>query len=296
MTWFKRIFLFMIVNLLIVLTISILLQIFNVQPYLRAYGLDYGQLAIFCFIWGMGGAFISLALSRVMAKWLMGVHVIDPNQVNGDEAALVRLVHRLAQSAHLPKMPEVGIYESEEVNAFATGPTKSRALVAVSSGLLRRMNSEQIEGVLGHEISHIANGDMVTMTLLQGIVNAFVMFFARVIAFAVSQGVRDNARPMVRYLITIVLEICLSILGFMVVAAFSRWREFRADRGGAELAGREKMISALEALQRTVALNNVEKNPSIAALKISSKPGGFLSLMSTHPSLEVRIQRLREYR
>ncbi len=296
MTWFKRIFLFMIVNLLIVVTISILLQIFNVQPYLRAYGLDYQQLAIFCFIWGMGGAFISLALSRVMAKWLMGVQLIDPNQVNGDEAALVRLVHRLAQSAHLPKMPEVGIYESDEVNAFATGPTKSRALVAVSSGLLRRMNSEQIEGVLGHEISHIANGDMVTMTLLQGIVNAFVMFFARVIAFAVSQGVRDNARPMVRYLITIVLEICLSILGFMVVAAFSRWREFRADRGGAELAGREKMISALEALQRTVTLNNTEKNPSIAALKISSKPGGFLSLMSTHPSLEVRIQRLREYR
>ncbi len=140
MIWFKRIFLFMIVNLLVMLTISILLQIFHVQPYLSAYGLDYKALAIFCFIWGMGGAFISLGLSRVMAKWMMGVQLISPDQATGDLAQLVRLVHRLAQSAHLPRMPEVGIYESEELNAFATGPTKSRALVAVSSGLLQKMN------------------------------------------------------------------------------------------------------------------------------------------------------------
>jgi heat shock protein HtpX len=294
MTWFKRIFLFAVVNVLILVTISIVLNLLGVQPYLNAYGINYQQLMIFCLVWGMGGAFISLALSRMMAKWMMGVKVIDPQTTDPSLAGLVRLVHSLAERAHLPKMPEVGIYESEELNAFATGPTKYQALVAVSTGLLRRMDGEEIEGVLGHEITHINNGDMVTMTLLQGVINAFVMFFARIIAFAVSQAVRDDARRMVNFLVTIVLEIGLSLLGFLVVAAFSRWREFRADHGGAELAGSQKMISALEALQRNLDLQIPPKSQSVATLQISGRRG-FLSLLSTHPPLEERIHRLKGF-
>jgi heat shock protein HtpX len=296
MAWFKRIFLFGIVNLLILVTISIVLNLLGIQPYLSAYRINYPSLMIFCLLWGMGGAVISLALSRVMAKWMMGVQVIDPQTTNPGMQELVRLVYSLAERAQLPRMPEVGIYESESLNAFATGPTKARALVAVSTGLLNRMNRDEIEGVLGHEITHITNGDMVTMTLLQGIINAFVMFIARIVAFALSQSVRQDARRMVNFLVTLVLEIALSFLGFLVVAAFSRWREFRADRGGAQLAGTQKMIGALEALQTYVELQVPTKSQTVATLQISGKRGGLLSFMSTHPPLEERIRRLREYR
>ena len=295
MTWFKRVFLFAVVNILILVTISIVLHLLGVQPYLTAYGINYQQLMIFCLVWGMGGALISLALSRVMAKWMMRVQVIDPQTTDPGLGELVRLVHSLADRAHLPKMPEVGIYESDDLNAFATGPTKYQALVAVSTGLLRRMDRTEIEGVLSHEITHITNGDMVTMTLLQGVINAFVMFLARVIAFALSQAVREDARRMVNFLVTIVLQIGLSFLGFLVVAAFSRWREFRADHGGAQLAGSQKMVSALEALQRNLDLQIPPKSQAVAALQISGRRG-FLSLMSTHPPLEERIRRLREFR
>ena len=293
----KRIILFMVVNVLVLLTISVVLNLFGVRPYLSAYGIRYDQLMIFCLIWGMGGAFISLGLSRIMAKWMMGVQVIDPqNPEHAEMAGFVNMVHSLAQRAGLPKMPEVGVYNSPELNAFATGPTRSRALVAVSTGLLQRMDRDQVEGVLGHEISHVANGDMVTMTLLQGIVNAFVMFFARVIAFVITQGIREESRRMVQFLLIIVLQIALGILGFIVVAAFSRWREFRADHGGARLAGQQKMIAALEALRSHLELQQPEANPSVATLKISGKTSGFLALMSTHPPLEARIQRLKEFR
>lgn len=295
MAWMKRIFLFFAVNILVVVTISTVLSLFGVQPYLNNYGIDYTQLLIFCFIWGMGGAFISLALSRIMAKWMMGVQIINPSEARGELGELVSRVHRLAQAAGLPKMPQVGIYESPELNAFATGPTRSRSLVAVSSGLVRRMNSNELEGVLGHEIAHIANGDMVTMTLIQGIINAFVMFLARVIAFAVSQNVREESRYWVRFGITFVLEMLLSFLGFLVVAAFSRWREYRADRGGAQLAGRQSMISALQALQRNIQIRDSETSPAIATLKISGKPGSFTRLFSTHPPLEERVARLQQY-
>ncbi len=298
MSWMKRIFLFAVVNLLVVVTISTVLNLLNVQPYLSAYGLNYSQLMIFCLIWGMGGAFISLALSRKMAKWMMGVQIINAEQARGtEEIWLLNTVHRLAQSASLPKMPEVGVYDSPELNAFATGPTRARSLVAVSSGLLQRMNRDEVEGVLAHEVSHIANGDMVTMTLVQGVINAFVMFFARIIAFAISQGVKEESRHMVNFMVTFVLEIALSILGFLVVAAFSRWREFRADAGGAGLAGREKMISALQALQQNLQIkhSDEEDHPAIATLQIFGKQGGFLALMSTHPPLEVRIQKLQSY-
>ena len=288
----KRVALFLAVNILVMLTISFVLQLLGVGPYLTAYGLDYRSLAAFCLVWGMGGAFVSLALSRIMAKWMMGVKVIPAQGAPGELGDLVRAVHRLAASAGLPAMPEVGIYESPEVNAFATGPTKARALVAVSTGLLQRMNRRQLEGVLGHEIAHIANGDMVTMTLVQGVVNAFVMFLARVIAFAVSQNVKEESLRMVNFMTTMVLEICLSLLGAVVVASFSRRREFRADEGGAALAGRSGMIDALRALQTYTRTIGLEEQPALATLKISGKSGGFLALLSTHPSLEERIARL----
>ncbi len=294
MAFVKRIFLFMAVNILIVATISILLNIFGVQPYITANGLDYEQLMIFCFIWGMGGAFISLGLSRIMAKMMMRVKIINPSTAQGAESELVEMVYRLAKSAGLQKMPEVGIYDSPEINAFATGPTKNRALVAVSAGLLNRMDRNQIEGVLGHEIAHVANGDMVTMTLLQGIVNAFVMFLARVIAFAISNATRSensNRSAVPSFFIVIALEIFLGFLGMIVVAYFSRLREFRADQGGARFAGREKMISALKALKGTT--ESVEtQHASLATLKISGKMSGLAALFSTHPPLDVRIQKL----
>lgn len=297
MAWTKRVFLFLAVNILIVLTISIVLNLLGVRPYLNARGLDLGALAVFCLIWGMGGAFISLALSRVIAKWMTGVQVISTDHPDPSIRELVNTVHNLARAANLPAMPQVGIYDSSEPNAFATGPTKRRALVAVSTGLLRRMGRREVEGVLGHEIAHIANGDMVTMTLLQGVINAFVMFLARVLAFVFSQALRrDDERGggfFMQYIFVFVLEIIFSILGAMVVAAFSRWREYRADAGGARLAGRESMIGALEGLLRTSQLVT-EGQPSLAALKISSgKRRGFLALMATHPPLEDRIARLR---
>jgi heat shock protein HtpX len=249
----------------------------------------------FCLVWGMGGAFISLALSRVMAKWMMGVKVIDPGVSDPDLSRLVQTVHRLARAANLPKMPEVGLYPSPEINAFATGPTKSRALVAVSAGLLEALDREQLEGVLGHEIAHVANGDMVTMTLLQGIINAFVMFLARVISFFLANRGRDgesSAAP--NFLVTLLLEMVLSAFGMLAVAAFSRRREFRADAGGAGLAGRENMISALEGLKRNIAYADLTGKRAVAAFKISGKPGGMMALFATHPPLEERIARLRE--
>lgn len=288
----KRLVLFFAVNILVVLTISFTLNILGVRPYLDARGINYQALIVFCLIWGMGGAFISLGLSRVMAKWMMGVKVIDPNVANEELAWLVNTVHKLARSAGLSKMPEVGIYSSPEINAFATGPTRNRALVAVSEGLLDSMDRSQIEGVLAHEVSHIANGDMVTMTLLQGIINAIVMFLARILAFfLVSRRNSDEDSPGLRYLVTFVLEIILSFLGMMVVAAFSRYREYRADAGGASLAGRDKMISALKALLKTVKYANLTGNESVASFKISGTPR-FIRLFSTHPPLEDRIARL----
>jgi heat shock protein HtpX len=293
MMWAKRIVLFLITNILVMLTITILVQVLGLGRGLGGGG--YAGLMIFCLVWGMAGSLISLALSRVMAKRMMGVQVIEPNTIDPTERTLVEIVHGLARGARLPALPEVGIYDSPEVNAFATGPTKSRALVAVSSGLLGRMNRDEVEGVLGHEITHVANGDMVTMTLLQGVVNAFVLFFARVIAFAVSQNVREESRGMVNFLVVIVLQIVLSLLGAIVVAAFSRWREFRADHGGATLAGTPKMIAALERLRRNAEMVDTS-HEALATLKIAGAPSRFMALLASHPPLEERIARLQQYR
>lgn len=289
----KRIVVFVLTNILIVASISIVLNLLGVQPYLTGKGIDLNSLIAFCLVWGFGGAFISLALSRVMAKWMMRVRIIDPSSLAHDERWLLDSVTRLSNQACLPKVPQVGIYEAEEVNAFATGPTKSRALVAVSSGLLAKMGRSEVEGVLAHEIAHIANGDMVTMTLVQGVINAFVMFFARIIAWSLSQFVDEEKRGIVNFVAVLAFEIAFSLLGMLVVARFSRHREYRADSGGANLVGKGKMVAALQSLQNCVQPQNVA-NESMAAFKISStNKGGLLALLSTHPPLRERIKRLQ---
>lgn len=299
----KRIALFLGVNFLVIAVISFLSYFFNLQPYLARNGLNYGSLAVFCLLWGIVGSVISLLLSKVIAKWMMGVAIIDPRSATTSELALMQMVHDLAKKAGLPAMPEVGIYESPEVNAFATGPSRSNSLVAVSSGLLARMRRDEVEGVLGHEVAHIANGDMVTMTLLQGIINAFVMFFARVLAFFISRAFskRDDdsssdsssISPLFYQLTVFVLEMVFMVFGMMVVAAYSRKREFRADAGSARLAGPQKMLHALQALQRTVEIqDSVHEQPAVQALKISGR-SGLLKLFATHPPLEERIDALR---
>lgn len=291
----KRIFLFVLINILIVTTLSVLLSALGIEPYLQNKGLNYTSLVMFCLVWGFGGAFISLALSRVMAKWMMGVKVIDSQTAHGEEGQLLQKVHALARQAGINVMPEVGIYEADEINAFATGPTKNRSLVAVSSGLLHTMNQRELEGVLAHEVAHIANGDMVTMTLLQGVVNAFVMFIARVLGFFASQFVDEDKRSIVQFGVVLTAEILLGVLGMIVVAFFSRHREYRADEGGAKLAGSASMIAALEKLKTNFEVAVSEDQPAIASLKISGRSNGFLRLFATHPELDDRIERLKAH-
>jgi heat shock protein HtpX len=280
-----RIALFLLTNLLVVATVTTILSLLGVGRYPGAGNLE--GLAIFCFVWGMTGSIISLLLSKVMAKWTMGVKTIDRSSPHYGWVAA--MVEQLSQKAGLPVTPEVGIYESPEVNAFATGPSKRRALVAFSTGLLSSMSKNEVEGVAAHELAHVKNGDMVTLTLLQGVMNAFVMFFARIIAFAVSQNVKEESRHMVQWVVTMVGEIVLGLLGMMVVCAFSRWREFRADRGGAEYAGKSDMIAALQRLARNHEI--YDDQPALAAFKIS---GARSHLFSTHPPLEARIKALME--
>lgn len=301
MTTLKRITLFIAINFLVIITVSLVLNLLHVQPFLSNHGLDIGSLAVFCLIWGMGGALISLALSRQMAKWMMGVKIIDQNTPSLPLRELLNRVERLSRQAGLPKTPQVGIFESPEPNAFATGPTKNRSLVAVSTGLLNRMSEDQIDGVLGHEITHIANGDMVTMTLIQGVMNAFVMFLARALAYVFSGMGRNreegNTSSYASYYVFVFLfEVVFMILGSIVVCAFSRWREFRADRGGAYLAGKEQMIGALQTLQTLQRIQDpLASKPSLEAFKISTPTKrGFLRLFATHPPLEERIHRLQE--
>ncbi len=302
MAFVKRIFLFLALNFLVVLAISFILNLFNVKPFLSEYGVDYRSLLVFCFAWGMGGALISLSLSRIMAKWMMGVRVISPNTQDPDLQELLSVVHRLAKASQIP-VPEVGVYESNEVNAFATGPTQSRSIVAVSSGLLRRMKETEVEAILGHEIAHIANGDMITMTLLQGVVNAFVMFLARVLALAFSGMGRSNRESSSSLgsrssymLLVFLFEIIFMILGSILIAAYSRYREFRADAGGAKLAGKDNMISALNTLRVMQEIRDPKaENPAFAAFKISThSKKGLLRFFATHPPLEERIERLKK--
>lgn len=290
----KRVLLFVATNILIIATLSIVMSVFGIQPFLDAKGINYQSLLIFCVLWGFGGAFISLILSRVMAKWMMGVKIIHPDTRDPELRHLVIKVHGFARKAGIEKMPEVGYYEADDLNAFATGPTKNRSLVAVSTGLLRNMSEAELDGVLAHEVAHISNGDMVTMTLVQGVVNAFVMFLARVIGFFASQFVAEEKRPIVQFGVVIALEIALGILGMIVVSAFSRRREYRADNGGAALSSTNSMVAALQRLKVNHQIPQSDDQPAIASLKISGKAGGLLKLFSTHPDLDDRIRRLQE--
>ena len=296
----KRIVLFLLLNFLVIAMVSIVLNLLNVKPYLNQHGLDYRSLLIFCLVWGMTGAFISLALSRKMAQWMMGVKVLDPNSRDHLESKLIQTVYSLSREAGLETMPQVGVFSSNEPNAFATGPTKNRSLVAVSTGLLARMGDGDLKGVLAHEISHITNGDMVTMTLLQGVVNAFVMFLARALAYAIS-GMGRNRSDSSKgnygsfMILTYLFEIVFMILGSLLVCAFSRYREFRADAGGARLAGRENMIGALKTLMSMQQIRDPKmETPAVAALKISHPTKkGLIRFFATHPPLEERIARLQ---
>jgi heat shock protein HtpX len=289
----KRILLFLLTNLAIMVTLSIVLSLLGVAGYIRPDGgINHTALMVFAFVWGMGGAFISLLMSRFIAKKSLGVKLVNGQTGQAELDWLYNTVARLAQQANLP-MPEVGYYDSPEVNAFATGPSKKKSLVAVSSGLLSNMRREETEGVLAHELAHIQNGDMVTMTLIQGVVNAFVLYLSRVIAGIVRNAFDERYAVMLSFVVTIVLDILLGVLGMMIVAWFSRAREFRADAGAASLAGREKMVAALRRLQTTTRL--VENSePALATLKISG--GGMRSLFATHPPLEARIQALESVR
>ena len=291
----KRIFLFILTNVAIVATLTIVVSLLGLDRAVTDQGLDMRALALFCLVWGMGGAFISLQMSRWIAKRATGMQLVDGRTGNQDLDWLYSAVRRLTQQAHLP-MPEVGIYDSPEVNAFATGPSKSRSLVAVSQGLMRAMRREEVEGVLAHEVAHIANGDMVTMTLLQGVINAFVMFAARVVAHLMtrsSDGRGGNGGGM-HFLIVIVLQIVFGILGSLITAWYSRQREFRADYGGATLAGRDRMIGALRRLQANKELVDT-RHEALATMKINGA-GRWGVFFSTHPPLEVRIAALEQAR
>ena len=287
----KRIFLFLATNFAIVLVLSVTMRLLGVEPYLNAQGLNLQALLVFAFVMGMGGSFISLAISKWTAKMSVGAQVIE-TPANEAERWLLDTVRRQAQQAGIG-MPEVAIYNSPDVNAFATGMNKNNALVAVSTGLLQSMSRDEAEAVLGHEVSHVANGDMVTLALIQGVVNTFVMFLSRVIGYLVDKIVFKTERGQgpAFFVTMIVAEMVLGILASIIVMWFSRQREFRADRGGASLAGRQKMIAALERLNRV----HPEALPeTMAAFGISGHNGGGLKrLFMTHPPLEERIAALK---
>jgi heat shock protein HtpX len=287
----KRILLFLLTNFAILLVASFTLRLLGVEPWLNQQGINFQSLLIFGAVLGFGGAFVSLAISRWMAKRMMGVQVIAEPR-NEPEMWLVETVRRQAQAAGIG-MPEVGIFDSPTPNAFATGARRDKSLVAVSTGLLRRMSRPEVEAVLGHEVSHVANGDMVTLTLIQGVVNTFVFVASRLIGNIVDKVVFRNERGHgpAFWITTMVAELVLAFLATMIVMWFSRQREFRADSGGARLAGRPNMINALETLGRGQAESLPDR---MAAFGISGGMGqGLKKLFMSHPPIEERIAALR---
>jgi len=284
-----RIFLFIATNLAVLLLINILIHLFGLEPYLYSRGIALGPLFVIGAIVGFTGAIFSLLISKWMAKNTMGVEVIV-HPATEQQQWLVTTVERLSLAAGIGK-PEVGIFEAEDPNAFATGAFRDSALVAVSTGLLERMNRQQVEAVLGHEVSHIANGDMVTMTLLQGVLNTFVFVLSHVVGRFVDRVILkdEDGRGMGQWIATMVAQIFLGILASMIVMWFSRRREFRADAGGAHLAGRQSMISALQALQ---AVQSEGLPEGMQAMGIAGN-GGMSRLFMSHPPLEERIAALR---
>ncbi|NOR69095.1 MAG: protease HtpX [Methylomarinum sp.] len=289
-----RILLFLATNVAILIVISIVFSIFGIGSTLQANGVDLNlnALLVMSAVIGMTGSFISLAISKWSAKRAMGVHVIESPQ-NQTEQWLMSVVAKQAKEAGID-MPEVGIFQTPEPNAFATGMSRNSALVAVSTGLLHNMNQDEVEAVVGHEISHVANGDMITMALMQGVVNTFVYFFASIIGHFVDRVILKNeeGHGMGYFITQMIAQVALSFLASMLVMWFSRYREFHADAGGARLAGNEKMISALRALQRQ---HNPEDLPGqLAAFGING--GGVQKLFMSHPPLEERIAALQNKR
>ncbi len=286
----KRIFLFVVTNLAVVVVLGIVANLLGVNRFLTANGLNLWALLGFALVMGFGGAILSLLMSKWIAKMSSGVRVIEQPQ-NADEAWIVDTVRKFADKAGIG-MPEVGIFEGDP-NAFATGAFRDSALVAVSTGLLYNMSKEEVEAVIGHEVAHIANGDMVTMTLIQGVMNTFVVFISRVVGYAVESFLRKNdeesSGPGIGYFVTtIVMDILLGFLAAIIVAWFSRQREFRADAGAAQLMGRKQPM--INALARLGGLHTAELPKSVAAMGIA---GGIGQLFSTHPPIEERIAALQ---
>lgn len=291
----KRVLLFLGTNLAIIVVASITLSILGVNSFLDETGtnLNLQALLIFCFVFGMAGSFISLLLSKKIAKWTMKIQIIDKPR-NSSEEWLFRTIESQSKEAGIG-MPEVGIFQAQQANAFATGANRNKALVAVSSGMLNRFDKPEIEAVLGHEIGHVANGDMITLALIQGVVNTFVMFLARIIGFAVDRVILRNEQGLgLGYFITtIVAEIVLAILASTIVFWFSRRREFRADEAGARFGSRNGMINALQRLKAESQVPN-QLPESMQAFGITGgKRSGLKALFATHPPLEDRISALQ---
>jgi heat shock protein HtpX len=288
---FKRIALFLATNLAVMVLLGIVLSVLQ-----NVFGVTLGNngvLLVFAAVFGFGGSLFSLAISKWVAKRTTGMHLIEQPR-NDHETWLYNTVRRQAEAAGI-KMPEVGIYDAPEINAFATGPSRNNSLVAVSTGLLRAMNRDEAEAVLAHEVSHVANGDMVTMALIQGVLNTFVIFLARVVGRIVDSAISGNREGggLAYYAIVFVLDIVFGMLASIIAMWFSRWREFRADAGGASLAGREKMIAALQKLASTYGQSTLPSQ--VRAFGISGSVGGGLKrLFMSHPPLAERIQALRE--
>jgi len=288
----KRILLFLLTNLAVLLVLSVVAHLIGLDTWLAVHGGSMSGLLVFAAFIGFGGSFVSLAMSKWMAKRSMGVQVIGPSG-DATEQWLVAVVQQHAQRVGVG-MPEVGIFDSPEPNAFATGANRNAALVAVSTGLLRSMNREEISAVLGHEMTHVANGDMVTLTLIQGVVNTFVIFLSRIIGNVVDRALfrSDDGRGIAYFVTVLVTQLLLSVLATIIVMWFSRWREFRADRGGAQLAGTPNMIAALEELKR---VHEPLPTQQLAAFGIAGGDigGGLKRLFLSHPPLDERIAALR---
>jgi heat shock protein HtpX len=285
---------FLATNVAILVVISVMFQLFGIEGLLDENGVDLNLQALLLMsaVIGFGGSFISLLISKWMAKRSMGVQLVDPQQPRNDaERWLYSTVQRQAQQANIG-MPEVGVFDSPDPNAFATGASKNNALVAVSTGLLRNMKKEEVEAVLAHEVSHVANGDMITMALIQGVVNTFVVFLSRLVGFFVDRVILKNQRGLgIGYFVSsIVAQIVLGILATTIVMWFSRRREFRADAGGAYLAGRGNMVGALKALQRGAMEPDLPEQ--MTAFGIHGGKGGLKALFRSHPPLEERIAAL----
>lgn len=288
----KRVFLFLATNFAVVMLLSVTAQVLGINRFLTANGLNLGGLLAFAALFGFGGAFISLAMSKWMAKRSTGAMVIEQPR-DATERWLVDTVRRQAEQAGIG-MPEVAIYDAPEINAFATGMNRNEALVAVSTGLLRNMTRDEAEAVLGHEVSHVANGDMVTLTLIQGVVNTFVIFLSRVVGYVVDRVILKNERGhgIGFFVTTMVAEIVLGLLASVIVSWFSRQREYRADAGGASLAGRQKMIAALQRLKQ--AHEPTSLPDGMQAFGISGGvPAGLKALLMSHPPLDQRIAALQ---